>query len=184
MPRLLPLLLFSALAAAVPAQASLRGSLREFFHGLAVNFRMMRLATQPPDTVLVLPLRTTQARRVADSWHAGRSGGRKHEGQDIFAPRGTPVYSATHGYVTRIGENRLGGLTVWVMGSGRRLYYYAHLEAYPDSLRANDRVDPHTVIGYVGTSGNARGTRPHLHFGVYTLSGPVDPLPLLRDPVH
>jgi murein DD-endopeptidase MepM/ murein hydrolase activator NlpD len=165
-----------------PAEASFREGLADFFNGIAVHFRMMRLATQPPDTVLILPLRTTRVKRVYDSWDADRSGGRKHQGQDLFAPRGTPIYSATHGYVTRIGENRLGGLTVWVMGAGRRLYYYAHLDRYPDSLKANDRVDTGTIIGYVGTSGNARGTKPHLHFGVYTLQGAINPLPLLRDP--
>jgi murein DD-endopeptidase MepM/ murein hydrolase activator NlpD len=180
-PRVLIACLTSAFLSPVPAQASLREGVAEFFHGVAVSFRMMRLATQPADTVLSLPLRTTRVRRIYDSWEAQRSGDRKHQGQDIFAPRGTPIYSATHGYVTRITENKLGGLTVWVMGAGRRMYYYAHLDAYPDSLRVRDRVDTGTVLGYVGTTGNARGGKPHLHFGVYTMQGAINPLPLLRD---
>jgi murein DD-endopeptidase MepM/ murein hydrolase activator NlpD len=175
-------LIWITLLSPAPAQASLRERVADFFRGITVNFRILRLAAQPPDSVLILPLRTTRVKRVYDSWEADRSGGRKHQGQDIFAPRGTPVYSATGGYVTRIGENRLGGLTVWVVGAGRRVYYYAHLDRYPEGLEANDRVDTGTVIGYVGTTGNARGGKPHLHFGVYTLQGPINPLPLLRDP--
>lgn len=171
-----------ALLSPAPARASFREGVAGFFRELAVNFRILRLSTRPPDSVLTLPLRTTRVKRVYDSWEADRSGGRKHQGQDLFAPRGTPVYSATSGYVTRIGENRLGGLTVWIVGAGRRVYYYAHLDRYPDSLRANDWVDTGTVIGYVGTTGNARGGKPHLHFGVYTLQGAINPLPLLRDP--
>ena len=181
-PGIFALVLILASLSPATAHASFRDAVTAFFHGIAVNYRIMRLATQPPDSILVLPLRTTRVKRIYNSWEADRSDGRKHQGQDIFAPRGTPIYSATHGYVTRIGENRLGGLTVWVMGAGRRMYYYAHLDRYPDSLNANDRVDTGTVIGYVGTTGNARGGKPHLHFGVYTLQGAINPLPLLRDP--
>jgi murein DD-endopeptidase MepM/ murein hydrolase activator NlpD len=172
------------LLALLPAQAraSFREGFADFFHGIAVKFRIMRLTTQPADSIIIHPLRTSRVARIGDTWHAGRGGGRQHEGQDIFAPRGTSIHAATMGYVTRIGENRLGGRTVWVIGAGGRVYYYAHLDAYADSLKVGDRVDTATVLGYVGTSGNAEGGRPHLHFGVYTLTGPIDPLPLLRDP--
>jgi murein DD-endopeptidase MepM/ murein hydrolase activator NlpD len=169
------------LLAAPPVSASLLDGLSRFWEGVVANYRMMKLATQPPDSILFLPLRTMRVKRVYDSWEADRPGGRKHQGQDLFAPRGTPIHAAAPGYVTRIGENRLGGLTVWVMGAGRRVYYYAHLDRYPDSLRAHDWVDTGTVIGYVGTTGNAKGGKPHLHFGVYTLQGAINPLPLLRD---
>jgi murein DD-endopeptidase MepM/ murein hydrolase activator NlpD len=180
----IPLLLVVAFHLALPSApaASLREGFAKAFDELALGFRLMRLATEPPDTVLVLPVRTTRADRIVDTWHSGRSEGRRHEGQDIFARRGTPVYSATRGYVTRIGENRLGGLTVWITGAGRRLYYYAHLDAWPEELSEGDRVDTGTVIGYVGDTGNARGTPPHLHFGVYTMGGALNPLPLIRNP--
>ncbi|MGH9942242.1 MAG: M23 family metallopeptidase, partial [Pyrinomonadaceae bacterium] len=55
------------------------------------------------------------------------------------------------------------------------------LDAYADGLAAGDYVTPDTVLGYVGTTGNAAGTPPHLHFGVYAPGGAVDPLPLLAD---
>lgn len=96
--------------------------------------------------------------------------------------RRVPEDAATPGYVTRVAENRLGGKTVWVTGAGRRLYYYAHLDGYRQGLRRGERVETSTVLGYVGTSGNARGTPPHLHFGVYTVQGAINPLPILMNP--
>jgi len=119
--------------------------------------------------------------QIANTWHAPRGTDRLHEGQDIFAPKGTPILSATSGYVYNIGENNLGGQTVSVIGAGGRVYYYAHLDAYARGLQIGDRVNTRTVLGYVGTTGNAQGTPPHLHFGIYTSSGAIDPLPLLTD---
>ncbi len=54
-------------------------------------------------------------------------------------------------------------------------------DSYAPGIAEGDYVTPKTVLGYVGTSGNAQGTPPHLHFGVYTPTGPIDPLPLLTD---
>src|SRR6185312_5456323 len=88
---------------------------------------------------------------------------------------------ATSGYVYKIGENNLGGQTVSVIGSGGRVYYYAHLDSYAPGLQVGDRVSRRTVLGYVGTTGNAQGTPPHLHFGIYTFNGAINPLPLLTD---
>jgi murein DD-endopeptidase MepM/ murein hydrolase activator NlpD len=174
-----------ALASDGPSDSTLRletAGLSGFFDEILLGFQVLRLSARDPDTALILPVRTTRVIRIANTWHAARSGGRSHEGQDLFAPRGTPVHSATDGYVTRIGENRLGGKTVWVTGAGRRVYYYAHLHAYRETLRRGERVTPRTVLGYVGNTGNARGARPHLHFGVYTVQGAINPLPLLLDP--
>jgi peptidoglycan LD-endopeptidase LytH len=81
----------------------------------------------------------------------------------------------------RIGENSLGGQTVSVIGAGGRVYYYAHLDSYAPGIAEGDYVTPKTVLGYLGTTGNAAGTPPHLHFGVYTPSGAQNPLPLLND---
>ena len=62
-------------------------------------------------------------------------------------------------------------VTVSVVGAGARMYYYAHLDCYAPNLYEGDRVTTRTVLGYVGTTGNAAGTPPHLHFGVYTPAG-------------
>ena len=68
-----------------------------------------------------------------------------------------------------------------IAGAGGRYYYYAHLDSYARGLAIGDRVTTRTVLGYVGTTGNAAGTPPHLHFGVYTANGAINPLPLLVD---
>ncbi len=145
--------------------------------------RVARLYGEAPDSTLAMPLQDVAKKQIANTWHAPRGMDRVHEGQDIFAPKGTPIYSATEGYVYNVGENRLGGQTVSIIGAGGRVYYYAHLDSYAPNLAAGDYVTTQTVLGYVGTTGNAQGTPPHLHFGVYTSSGAINPLPLLTDRV-
>jgi murein DD-endopeptidase MepM/ murein hydrolase activator NlpD len=61
------------------------------------------------------------------------------------------------------------------------MYYYAHLDSYAPNIATGDPVTTQTVLGYVGTTGNAAGTPPHLHFGVYASGGALNPLPLLTD---
>ncbi len=143
--------------------------------------RVAKLYTQSPDSRIAMPLEDVSRREVADTWQAPRGVGRRHEGQDIFAPKGTPILSATNGYIYKIGENNLGGQTVSVISSGGRIYYYAHLDSYARGIEVGNRVTTRTVLGYVGTTGNAQGTPPHLHFGIYTLTGAINPLPLLTD---
>lgn len=139
-----------------------------------------------PDTVIYMPVEGVRVANVTDTWGAPRGAGRFHEGQDIFAPRGTPVYSATSGYIYRIGTADLGGRVVSVLGAGGRRYYYAHLDDWAD-ITEGQAVTPATVLGYVGNTGNARTTPPHLHFGIYSGSRRTcdrqvhDPLPLLVD---
>lgn len=147
---------------------------------LLLYVRVARLYTEDPPGKIMMPLQVSK-KQIANTWHAPRSADRLHEGQDIFAPRGTPAYSATDGYIYNIGHNRLGGQTVSVIGAGGRVYYYAHFDSYAAGIAEGDYVTPQTVLGYVGTSGNAQGTPPHLHFGVYTSSGAINPLPLLDD---
>jgi len=105
------------------------------------------------------------------------SGLRHHEGVDIFAPRYTPVVAVADGQATP-RENQLGGNTVWLSTPGMS-YYYAHLERA--TVSPGQRVRVGDVIGYVGNSGNAATTDPHLHFGIYRWGrGAVDPFPLLQ----
>jgi murein DD-endopeptidase MepM/ murein hydrolase activator NlpD len=142
--------------------------------------KVARLYAADPPARIFMPVAGVTRKQIANTWHAPRGNGRRHEGQDIFAKRGTPIYSATRGYVYNIGENNLGGQTVSVIGAGGRVYYYAHLDSYAEGLTEGDYVTPQTKLGEVGTTGNAQGTPPHLHFGVYTPSGAIDPLPLIE----
>ena len=139
------------------------------------------LYAKAPDQNLEMPVQGVTKSQVADTWHVPREGDRLHEGQDIFAKRGTPVLSATDGYIFRIGENKLGGQTVSVIGAGGRIYYYAHLDSYAPNMAAGDHVTTQTVLGYVGNTGNAAGGPTHLHFGLYAREGALNPLPLLTD---
>jgi murein DD-endopeptidase MepM/ murein hydrolase activator NlpD len=111
-----------------------------------------------------------------DSWGAPRSGGRRHEGVDMLAPAGTPMYAVVSGTV-RFSQNRLGGNAVSLVGDNGNRYYYAHLSRYEGESR---RVTQGEVIGYNGDTGNATGI-PHLHFEVHPGGGlAVNPTPSVR----
>lgn len=104
---------------------------------------------------------------------------RQHHGIDIFAPRNTPVLAAADGFVSRVGTSTLGGNIVWVWDPERgQSHYYAHLER--QAVTTGARIKAGDVVGYVGNTGNARTTPPHLHFGIYSRGeGPIDPLPFV-----
>jgi murein DD-endopeptidase MepM/ murein hydrolase activator NlpD len=139
----------------------------------------MRLASMPVPENVAMPVSGVRPQGLRDTWHGPRSGGRKHEGIDIFARRGTEVRSATEGIVLRVGNNSLGGRVVWVFGPGAQRHYYAHLDRFAE-VSAGMRVGAGTVLGYVGTTGNAAGTPPHLHYGIYQAGGAINPYPVLR----
>jgi murein DD-endopeptidase MepM/ murein hydrolase activator NlpD len=109
-----------------------------------------------------------------DSWGAARSGGRTHKGTDILASRGTPTVAPVSGEVQHRGTS-LGGLSWYVYGDNGNTYYGTHLQSYENV--GVGWVAAGTVIGYVGDTGNARGT-PHLHFEIHPGGGsPVNPYP-------
>lgn len=93
-----------------------------------------------------------------DSWGWSRSGGRSHEGVDMVADRGTPVVAVRDADAV-FKHNRLGGNAVWLTTADGDKFYYAHLDAFEGESRTVQAGD---VIGYVGSTGNARGA--HLHF--------------------
>ena len=139
--------------------------------------------TQALEASLDFPLRDIPQRAVQGRFGDPRSGGsRRHEGIDIFAPRGTPAVAAVDGWITGSATNTLGGNVVWLWSPSRRLsLYYAHLDRH--AVSRGQRVRAGDVVGYVGTTGNARGTSPHLHFGIYSRGeGAIDPAPFVVDP--
>lgn len=138
------------------------------------------LSRLPRPAALPVPVQGVAATRIADTYGAPRGRDRTHQGVDIFAKRGTPVRSSTRGLVLSVRESGLGGRQVWVLGPGGERHYYAHLDDWAPGLAANRVVAAGDALGIVGDSGNARGTPPHLHYGIYAADGPYDPLPALR----
>ncbi len=138
------------------------------------------LSRMPRPTSLPVPVQGVEAARIADTFGAPRGRDRTHQGLDIFAPRGTPVRSATHGVVVSVREGGLGGRQVWVLGPAGERHYYAHLEDWAPHLADRRIVQAGELLGFVGDSGNAKGTPPHLHYGIYGPQGAYDALPLLR----
>lgn len=145
---------------------------------VAAKWQQLSLLQQEPPAENSLP-NPVSGQGLTDTWGAARSQGRTHEGIDIFAPRGTPIQTTTQGIVSKVGENNLGGRVVVVVGPGGAGHYYAHLEDYAD-ISPNDWVNAGDVIGYVGDSGNAKGTPPHLHYGIYLNGSAVNPYPLMQ----
>jgi murein DD-endopeptidase MepM/ murein hydrolase activator NlpD len=104
-----------------------------------------------------------------------------HEGTDILAPLGTELLACERGVITRVGTGVLGGITLWLKGESGTSYYYAHLTGFAPMIREGLVVETGTVLGYVGTTGNAVGGPPHVHFEVHPGGGPaINPYPILR----
>jgi murein DD-endopeptidase MepM/ murein hydrolase activator NlpD len=130
-------------------------------------------------TGFVFPV--TDPHTFSSTFGAPRSGGRSHEGNDIFAPMGTPLVASERGVIANVGVGTLGGTKLWVYGESGTQYYYAHLIAYADGVVEGTQVEAGQVIGYVGNTGNAITTPPHLHFEIHPDGGDaIDPYPLLH----
>jgi murein DD-endopeptidase MepM/ murein hydrolase activator NlpD len=137
----------------------------------------LTVSTEPS---LAFPVSGRDSKAVKSFFGAERdAGARAHHGIDIFAPRGTPVLAAARGVVRSIAPNNLGGNVVWLSDydHGQTLYY-AHLDRH--NVTAGQEVQIGDTLGFVGNTGNARTTPPHLHFGVYRRGeGPLDPFPFV-----
>jgi murein DD-endopeptidase MepM/ murein hydrolase activator NlpD len=118
--------------------------------------------------------------RVGSVWGDSRDGGkRSHEGIDIFAPKRTPVVAIADGYISAVRDGGLGGKTVNLRPTGSNYsLYYAHLDE--QHVKEGQFVKKGEVLGLVGNTGNAKTTPPHLHFGIYSYGGAIDPLPFVN----
>jgi len=128
---------------------------------------------------LGFPVAGTKA-RVVSVWGDSRdNGARKHEGIDIAATRLTPAIAAADGYISSVKDGGLGGKTVNMKVKDRNLsLYYAHLDQ--QLVQEGQYVKKGDTIGLVGNTGNAKHSSPHLHFGIYTYGGAIDPLPFVN----
>jgi len=112
-----------------------------------------------------------------NDWGFPRSGERFHEGNDLFAPRGTPIVAPIGGTLNQVVGN-IGGYQFNLEGDDGHLYIGSHM----DRFAAGGYVQAGDVIGYVGDSGNALGSRPHLHFEIHADGQtPVNPYPTLAE---
>jgi murein DD-endopeptidase MepM/ murein hydrolase activator NlpD len=147
---------------------------------LGRQYETVRAQLDDRKSGFVFPVRAPYS--YVDTWGGARSGGRKHQGVDIFAVRGTPVYAVVNGMIEQMAVNPLGGNKLWVRSPGDNWsYYYAHLNAYAPGIRDGVRVKKGQLLGYVGTTGNAVGTPPHLHFQTQAPKGAtVNPYPILK----
>jgi len=128
---------------------------------------------------LAFPLKNTSRKQIQSFYGVGRDNGtRKHEGVDIFSSFRTPVLAVADGTVTRVNENNLGGRVVWFRPKGKDYtLYYAHLDE--QIATEGSEVALGDTLGLMGNTGNAKTTPPHLHFGLYTSGGAIDPLPFI-----
>jgi murein DD-endopeptidase MepM/ murein hydrolase activator NlpD len=133
------------------------------------------------EPILSFPVHGRSAPDIGSIFGDPRDGGaRDHHGVDIFAPRGTPAIAAIEAVVSRVDTTPRGGNVVWLRESQRGFsLYYAHLDS--QAVEEGMRVVPGDTVGFVGNTGNARTTPPHLHFGIYQ-RGPVDPYPFVYYP--
>lgn len=133
---------------------------------------------------LQMPVVGVKPYQLANSWGDPRDGGRRrHKGIDIFAPKGTAVVAVADGIISYIGEQPKGGLCLWLTTENGTSFYYAHLDRWASGLYEGMEVRSGDLLGYVGNTGNAKTTPPHLHFAVNDNDEMVNPYPLLTKAV-
>jgi murein DD-endopeptidase MepM/ murein hydrolase activator NlpD len=151
--------------------------------GVATSLELQQLRA-----VLDVPVQGVPRSALRDNYTEPRAG-HTHEAEDIIAPRGTPVLSATDGRVTKLHESVAGGHMIYAGdASDRWILMYGHLERYADGVKEGMPLKRGQLIGYVGTSGNAPIATPHLHFAVargtpsvkWWKGTPVNPYLLLK----
>ncbi len=147
---------------------------------------------QPPGELLArdlaFPVRGIEPESIADNFTDARGATRVHNAMDVMAPRGTAVVAVDAGTVSRLGTSGAGGITVYQLDeAGRYGFYYAHLDRLAAGLAEGQAVRRGDVLGYVGTTGNAPASAPHLHFAIYEVADgtrwggrPINPYPLWK----
>jgi murein DD-endopeptidase MepM/ murein hydrolase activator NlpD len=119
--------------------------------------------------------------RYSDDWGAARQNTGSHEGNDVFAPAGTPVLAVTDGTLRRVGTARVPGNRLYLYSENGDYYFYGHLSSFTEEAREGAKVKAGQPVGFVGSTGDAEPTPPHVHFEIHPGGGPpVNPYPFLR----
>ena len=138
---------------------------------------------------IAMPIAGIDPAKLKSSFNDLRGATRHHEALDIMSPRRTPVLSAAKGRLIKLFTSTAGGLMVYAADSSERfILMYGHLDEYAAGMRDGIALDHGELIGYVGSTGNALASAPHLHFAIarsanvnrWWMGTPVDPLPVLQ----
>ena len=137
---------------------------------------------------LLIPVEGVTANKLTDTFDDSRAIGRRHDAIDIMAPRGTQVRAVDDGTIAKLFTSKAGGLTIYQFDPTQSFsYYYAHLDHYATGLAEQQPIRRGQLLGYVGSTGNASESAPHLHFAIARLGtdrawwkgDPINPYPLL-----
>lgn len=155
--------------------------------------RPLRVVTERSGELLI-PVAGIEKTALRNDWGDVRGGGtRHHTAIDILAPRGTRALACVTGSILKLHDSVAGGHTLYLVDESRsRIYYYAHLDAYAEGIRDGVKVAQGDVVGFVGSTGNAPETTPHLHFGIERMPAtgewwkgePMNPYPILLEQGH
>lgn len=147
-----------------------------------------------PALRISLPIKDLKASDIHDTFNDRRGGGtRPHEATDIMAPRGTPVLAVNDGKIEKLFLSKPGGNTIYQFDPTERYcYYYAHLDRYAPGIETGRIVHRGERIAYVGSTGNADPSAPHLHFEIHELTPEkrwwqgtaINPYPYLLKALH
>ena len=151
-----------------------------------LNWMVLLLSSGVP-TLVVPPIAGLSAKDLHDTFDQ-RRGLAKHEAIDIMEPRGTPVRAVVDGTIAKLFLSKPGGNTIYLLDrDGTFCYYYAHLDHYASQLHEGMWVSHGQVIAYVGSTGDADASAPHLHFTIFKLGPeqhwwrgmPINPYPAM-----
>jgi murein DD-endopeptidase MepM/ murein hydrolase activator NlpD len=137
---------------------------------------------------LKIPVDRIEEDDLRDTFSDSRNG-RLHEALDIMAPRHTGVRAVEDGRIAKLFSSKAGGITIYMFDPSETFcYYYAHLDRYARGLEEGQQVRRGDLLGYVGSTGNASPTAPHLHFAIFRLTSerqwwkgePINPYPVFK----
>jgi murein DD-endopeptidase MepM/ murein hydrolase activator NlpD len=118
-----------------------------------------------------------------NDWGAPRASTGTHVGNDIFGEFGAPAVAVRDGRLTKVGTLDISGNRLWLIDDNGDAYFYAHLSSFANVARNGARVQAGDVLGFIGNTGDAEPTPPHLHFEVHPgglNEAPVNPFPILK----